>query len=88
MQRSLPPHRFRNYFGLLTSYAQKQSGYRMDISEILEKVREAVSTGATEICIQGGLLPDMRLDGYCEILESIKSEFPDIHLHSYSPMEV
>ena len=63
-------------------------GYRMDISEILEKVREAVSTGATEICIQGGLLPDMRLDGYCEILESIKSEFPDIHLHSYSPMEV
>ncbi len=60
----------------------------MDISEIIEKVREAVGTGATEICIQGGLLPDMRLDGYCEILESIKSDFPDIHLHSCSPMEV
>ncbi|MEA1907306.1 MAG: 5-amino-6-(D-ribitylamino)uracil--L-tyrosine 4-hydroxyphenyl transferase CofH [Euryarchaeota archaeon] len=63
-------------------------GYRMNLSEILEKVHEAVGTGATEICIQGGLLPDMRLDGYCEILESIKSEFPDIHLHSCSPMEV
>jgi FO synthase subunit 2 len=63
-------------------------GYRMEIPEILEKTREAVRTGATEICIQGGLLPDMRLADYCEILESIKSEFPDIHLHVYSPMEV
>jgi FO synthase subunit 2 len=63
-------------------------GYRMGIPEILEKTREAVRTGATEICIQGGLLPDMRLANYCEILESIKSEFPEIHLHAYSPMEV
>ena len=64
------------------------NGYRMNTSEILENVQEAVDIGATEICIQGGLLPDMRLAGYCEILESIKSRFPDIHLHSCSPMEV
>ena len=65
-----------------------RDGYRMSIPEILEKAREAVRIGATEICIQGGLLPDMRLADYCEILESIKSEFPETHLHVYSPMEV
>jgi len=67
---------------------RKPDGYRLGIPEILGKVEEAASVGATEICIQGGLLPDMRLSNYCEILESIKSEFPAIHLHAYSPMEV
>ena len=64
------------------------AGYRLGIPEILKKVEDAVSVGATEICIQGGLLPDMHLTNYCEILESVKSEFPAIHLHAYSPMEV
>ena len=64
------------------------NGYRLGIPEILKKVEEAVNVGATEICIQGGLLPDMHLTNYCEILESVKSEFPAIHLHAYSPMEV
>ncbi|MEA3281813.1 MAG: 7,8-didemethyl-8-hydroxy-5-deazariboflavin synthase subunit CofH [Euryarchaeota archaeon] len=63
-------------------------GYQLGIPEILTKVEEAVSVGATEICIQGGLLPDMHLSNYCEILESIKSEFPKVHIHAYSPMEV
>ena len=67
---------------------REPNGYRLGIPEILKKVEEAVNLGATEICIQGGLLPDMRLSNYCEILESIKSEFPAIHLHAYSPMEV
>ena len=67
---------------------REPAGYRLGISEILKKVEEAVSMGATEICIQGGLLPDMHLTNYCEILESVKSEFPAIHLHAYSPMEV
>ncbi len=64
------------------------NGYRLGIPEILKKVEEAVNVGATEICIQGGLLPDMYLSNYCEILESVKSEFPKVHLHAYSPMEV
>ena len=67
---------------------REDDGYKLEIPEILRKVEEAVCAGATEICIQGGLRQDMRLDDYCEILESIKSEFPDVHLHAYSPMEV
>jgi len=66
---------------------KEPDGYRLGIPEILRKVEDAVSVGATEICIQG-LLPDMHLTNYCEILESVKSEFPAIHLHAYSPMEV
>ncbi|MDP2846507.1 MAG: 5-amino-6-(D-ribitylamino)uracil--L-tyrosine 4-hydroxyphenyl transferase CofH [Candidatus Methanoperedens sp.] len=67
---------------------RKEDGYIMSIPEILEKTKAAVDVNATEICIQGGLLPDWDVFNYCEVLESIKKEFPELHLHAFSPMEV
>lgn len=67
---------------------KEQDGYLLSIAEILEKTRAAVDINATEVCIQGGLLPDWDVFNYCEILEAIKSEFPQIHIHAFSPMEV
>ncbi len=64
------------------------SGYIMDIPQILEKVKEAENLGATEVCIQGGLLPDVDIDFYTDIIRAVKSEFPHIHTHAFSPMEV
>jgi FO synthase subunit 2 len=63
-------------------------GYLMAIPEIMEKVKAAEGTGATEVCIQGGLLPDWDISDYCEILENIKKEYPQLHIHAFSPMEV
>ncbi len=40
------------------------------------------------MCIQGGLLPDWDVSNYCEILEKIKEEYPHLHIHAFSPMEV
>lgn len=67
---------------------RKQDGYIMSMPEILEKTKAAVDINATEVCIQGGLLPDWDVFNYCEILENIKNEFPQLHLHAFSPMEV
>jgi FO synthase subunit 2 len=67
---------------------KKLDGYILSIPQILEKTREAARINATEICIQGGLLPDWDISNYCEILERIKEEFPQLHIHAYSPMEV
>jgi len=67
---------------------RKDDGYIMSIHEILEKTKEAVDINATEVCIQGGLLQDWDVFNYCEILESIKKEYPHIHIHAFSPMEV
>lgn len=67
---------------------KKPDGYILSIPEILEKARAAVEINATEVCIQGGLLPDWDVFDYCEILESIKGEFPELHIHAFSPMEV
>lgn len=62
-------------------------GYRLTIDEILEKVGEAKKIGATEVCIQGGLVEDMFLDDYVAMIKAIASKY-DIHTHAFSPMEV
>jgi len=55
---------------------------------ILRKVAEARERGATEVCMQGGINPDMPAFKYRDVLVAIKSHFPDIHVHAFSPMEI
>ena len=73
--------------------AGEDGSYWLESGQILEKVSDAVSIGATEICIQGGLNPEAKLNGkslsyYQKLVESIKDKFPGIHLHAFSPQEV
>ncbi|MBN2110508.1 MAG: 5-amino-6-(D-ribitylamino)uracil--L-tyrosine 4-hydroxyphenyl transferase CofH [Methanosarcinaceae archaeon] len=70
------------------AFRNNSGGYVLSIEQILAKVKEADRLGATEVCIQGGLLPDVDLDFYLNIIESVKEEFPHISTHAFSPMEV
>jgi FO synthase subunit 2 len=67
--------------------------YWLDWGQILEKSKDAVRRGATEICMQGGLNPKAQINGkllpyYLKLVETIKQEFPHLHLHAFSPQEV
>ena len=62
--------------------------YDRPMEEILEKCRDAVARGATEVCIQGGIHPNKDHTHYREILVSIKREFPALHIHAFSPEEI
>ncbi len=53
-----------------------------------ERVADAVSAGATELCIQSGIHPDWGLEDYLGWLRFAKELAPALHLHAYSPMEV
>jgi FO synthase len=66
----------------------ERDAYNHSISEILDRVRDAVDRGATEICMQGGINPDMEPFLYRDLLLAIKGRFPDIHIHAFSPMEI
>lgn len=59
-----------------------------DVAQVLAKVQEAVDQGATEICMQGGINPEMDAFGYRDLLLAIKARFPKIHIHAFSPMEI
>jgi FO synthase len=62
--------------------------YEVSEEDFVERVREAVEFGATEICMQGGIHPDLTLEEYGKWLRLVKREAPELHLHAYSPMEV
>jgi FO synthase subunit 2 len=63
-------------------------GFRLTTKEIINRAGKAVRSGATEVCIQGGLMENMYIEDYCSILDGIKSRFPQLHIHAFSPMEV
>ncbi len=62
--------------------------YSLSADDVVRKAQEAWDTGATEVCIQGGLPRD--LDGffYRDILRAIKRAIPAMHVHAFSPMEI
>jgi FO synthase len=62
--------------------------YDHPMEKLLEKGRDAVARGATEFCIQGGIDPRKNHEHYREILVALKAEFPQVHIHAFSPEEI
>jgi len=63
-------------------------GYTLSIDDVVAKAREAWKHGATEVCIQGAINPNLPVDFYFKVLKAIKAEVPEIHIHAFSPQEV
>jgi len=64
-----------------------RDGYVLSKDEIFKKIEETISLGGTQILMQGGLHPGLKIDYYVDLLRSIKEKF-DIHIHSFSPPEI
>ena len=67
---------------------REEEGYFLPTEEIVRRAKEAHQLGASEVCIQAGLPPDMEGDLYEKICREIKKEIPDIHIHGFSPEEI
>ncbi len=63
-------------------------GYVLPREELLQKVAETVELGGDQILMQGGLHPDYDLAWYEQLLADIKSRFPQINIHGFSPPEL
>lgn len=62
--------------------------YDLESSEIARRASEAWQRGASEVCMQGGIHPSYTGQTYLEILETIQSATPDMHIHAFSALEV
>jgi len=67
---------------------REDEGYMLPLKEIVRRAKEAWELGATEVCIQAGLPPQMEGHFYVELCAAIKKELPEIHIHGFSPEEV
>ena len=62
--------------------------YDISAEEIARRCQEAWGRGATEVCMQGGIQPDYTGQTYLDILSTVKTAVPGMHIHAFSPLEV
>ena len=67
---------------------REEEGYFLPVNEIIRRAEEARKYGATEVCVQAGLPPQMEGDLYIKLCQAIKDDLPDMHIHGFSPEEV
>jgi FO synthase len=73
------------------AFAQRRTdadAYTLSLQQIGDRAEEAWAAGATEVCMQGGIHPDLPGTAYFEIASEVKRRVPDLHVHAFSPMEV
>jgi cyclic dehypoxanthinyl futalosine synthase len=63
-------------------------GYTMSHDDVLARVKFAADQGATQIMIQGGVNPELRLSWFEELFGRVRAEYPAVDLHSLSVSEV
>ena len=62
--------------------------YLLSIDEIQHRVTEAIASGATEVCLQGGIHPDFDGDYYVRVARAVTEVAPTVHLHGFTALEV
>ncbi len=73
------------------AFAQRRTdadAYTLSLDQIGERAEEAWAAGATEVCMQGGIHPDLPGTAYFDIAAEVKRRTPGMHVHAFSPMEV
>ncbi|GDX71683.1 FO synthase subunit 2 [Cyanobium sp.] len=73
--------------------AGQQGAFWHSFEALQERASLAAQAGATELCIQGGLNPEARLEGsslryYQALLRAVQAAAPGLHLHAFSPQEL
>ncbi|WP_046724519.1 bifunctional FO biosynthesis protein CofGH [Streptomyces xiamenensis] len=73
------------------AFAQRRTdadAYTLSLDQVAERAAQAWEVGAVEVCMQGGIHPDLPGDAYFDIVRAVKQRVPGIHVHAFSPMEV
>jgi FO synthase len=73
------------------AFAQRRTdadAYTLSLAQVGERAEQAWQAGATEVCMQGGIDPDMPGTAYFDLAAEVKRRRPGLHVHAFSPMEV
>jgi cyclic dehypoxanthinyl futalosine synthase len=62
--------------------------YVISREELYDKIEETIALGGDQILMQGGMHPQLKLEWYEELLHDLRSRYPSINLHAFSPPEI
>jgi FO synthase len=73
------------------AFAQRRTdadAFTLSVAQVGDRAAEAWELGATEVCMQGGIDPDLPGTAYVDLVREVKRRSPQMHVHAFSPMEV
>lgn len=73
------------------AFAQRKGdadAFSLSAEEVADRAWEAHVAGATEVCMQGGIDPELPVSGYAQLVRAVKARVPSMHVHAFSPMEI
>ncbi|MEU9363342.1 bifunctional FO biosynthesis protein CofGH [Streptomyces avermitilis] len=73
------------------AFAQRRTdadAYTLSLEQVADRAEQAWDVGAVEVCMQGGIHPDLPGTAYFDIAKAVKERVPGMHVHAFSPMEV
>ena len=73
------------------AFAQRRTdadAYTLSLEQVADRAQQAWDVGAVEVCMQGGIHPDLPGTAYFDIARAVKDRVPGMHVHAFSPMEV
>ncbi|GGW45945.1 bifunctional FO biosynthesis protein CofGH [Streptomyces caelestis] len=73
------------------AFAQRRTdadAYTLSLEQVADRAQQAWDVGAIEVCMQGGIHPDLPGTAYFDIAKAVKERVPGMHVHAFSPMEV
>jgi FO synthase len=73
------------------AFAQRRTdadAYSLTLDQVADRAEEAWGLGATEVCMQGGIDPELPASAYFDLATAVKKRVPGMHVHAFSPMEI
>ena len=73
------------------AFAQRRTdadAYSLSLDQVADRAEEAWGLGATEVCMQGGIDPELPGTAYFDLAAAVKKRVPQMHVHAFSPMEI
>ncbi|KWX03503.1 FO synthase [Carbonactinospora thermoautotrophica] len=73
------------------AFAQRRTdpdAYTLSLEQVGRRAEESWAAGATEVCMQGGIHPDLPGTAYFDLVREVKRRVPELHVHAFSPMEI
>jgi FO synthase len=73
------------------AFAQRRTdadAYSLSLDQVADRAEEAWALGATEVCMQGGIDPELPGTAYFDLAAAVKKRVPGMHVHAFSPMEI
>ena len=73
------------------AFAQRRTdadAYSLSLDQVADRAEEAWNLGASEVCMQGGIDPELPGTAYFDLAAAVKKRVPGMHVHAFSPMEI